>query len=107
MKVQLACRASLLTLFACLAGCGSAPQLGGDEDSLRAAEALWTAVTSQRQPLVEQSAAEIERLHKAGTLSEDAYQALTEVVLAARASEWKDAVTDLKAILKGQRRKAS
>ena len=93
-------------LVACLAGCGSPPQFEGNEDSLRAAEALWTAVTSQRQPLVEQSAAEIERLHKAGALSEDAYNALTEVVASARASDWKDAVTDLKAILKGQRRKA-
>ena len=107
IHTQLPCWMMLLMVIAGLAGCGSAPQFEGNEDSLRAAEALWTAVCSQRQPLVEQSAAEIERLHKAGTLSDEAYTALNDVVASARASDWKDAVSDLKAILQGQRRKAA
>ncbi|MBL9123990.1 MAG: hypothetical protein JNG90_10190 [Planctomycetaceae bacterium] len=54
--------------------------------------------------MVEQSAAEIERLHQAGTLSDDAHTILVEVVTQARAEEWDDAVSQLRAVLQGQRR---
>jgi hypothetical protein len=78
--------------------------LGSNEDAIRAADALWTAVTSRRPPLVEQSAAEVERLHKAELISPDVYSALSEVVTSARAAQWDDARKSLKSFLKGQRR---
>lgn len=93
----------LLVALALLTGCGRTPQLGGSEEGMRAADALWTAVTSRRPPLVEQTAAEIERLRKAGELPEDAYAALNEVVVSARSSQWDDARRELKKFLQGQR----
>jgi hypothetical protein len=94
----------LLFILVALTGCGSTPQLGDNEDANTAADALWTAVLSRRQPLVEKSAAEIERLHKSGDLNEDAYAHLSRIVADARAEEWEDAVAGLRTLLKGQRR---
>lgn len=81
-----------------------APQLGGDEDRLVAAEALWTAITSKRTPLIDASAAEIERLHTKGQLRDDAYETLSGVVASARAEDWDGARKSLKFLLSGQRR---
>jgi hypothetical protein len=85
-------------------GCSRAPQLGGDEDCLLAAEALWTAITSKRTPLVDASAGEIDKLHAAGKLHDDAYESLSGVVASARAEDWASARKSLKFLLSGQRR---
>ena len=95
----------LATVTACMviSGCSPPPQLEGDEDCLTAAEALWTAVTSKRTPLIDASAAEIEKLHASGRLHDDAYETLTGVVASARAGEWDTARKSLKNLLSGQR----
>lgn len=97
-------RVFLLALVAAtLVGCSGTPQLNGDPETLGAADALWTAVTAKRTDLLDKSAARIESLHTAGKLPEDAFQSLQAVIAQARAGQWAEARTDLKAFVKGQR----
>jgi hypothetical protein len=92
----------LLCVFVC--GCGATPQLGGDQECLGAADALWTAIGAQSPDLVNSSAAAVERLHDAGRMPDDAFQSISEIVALARAQEWSDARASLKSFVKGQRR---
>ena len=73
------------------AGCGGPPQFGSDEACLKAADALWTAVTAKRIELVDQAESEIQRLHDASRLPDDAFASLSEIVATARAGRWSDA----------------
>jgi hypothetical protein len=92
-----------LTVGTC-AGCGSTPQLNGDEEALGAADALWTAIGAQRRDLVDQSAQEFDRLHAAQQMSDEAFAALSDIVATAREGDWSDARQDLKSFVQGQRR---
>lgn len=92
--------AACLTIF--VAGCSPPPQLG-NEESLGAADALWTAVTSKRLELVESSAKRIEALHAQGTMSDEVFQSLTAVIETARAEKWPEARKALKHFVSGQR----
>ncbi|MGD9722383.1 MAG: hypothetical protein AB7O59_12840 [Pirellulales bacterium] len=101
------CRAAgALLALTLLAGCSGPPQLGGDEQCLGAADALWTAIGARQQDLVNQSATEIDRLHTAGKMPDDAHTALTDIVATARSEEWDDARRSLKSFVQGQRRAA-
>ena len=84
-------------------GCSRTPQLAGDEECIGAMDALWTAVTSKREPLLERCAGEIERLHASGQLGDDAYEILSGVVTTARAGDWARARTTLKSFMRDQR----
>jgi hypothetical protein len=97
---------ALLALLLCVtvSGCGATPQLGGDEECLGAADALWTAIGAQSPDLVNSSAAAVERLHNEGKMPDDAFESISEIVTMARAAEWSDARASLKSFVKGQRR---
>ena len=84
-------------------GCGP-PQVVADEECFSAVDALWTAVTSKRIDLVEQTATELNRLQAKGSLSNEGHAALTKVVDMARAAEWQPAAETLKGFMLGQRR---
>jgi len=90
-------------LLVAQAGCSGTPQLNGDEESLGAADALWTAVTAKRSDLLDKSAARIDELHTAGNLPDEAYQSLQAVIAQAREGQWAEARKALKAFVKGQR----
>ena len=98
--------ALVLVLFAVLplAGCGSAAQIGGDEDSLAAIDALYTAVTSRRTALLEQSVARTETLHSEGKLSQEVHDALQPITARAKKGEWQQAARDLHRFIQAQRR---
>ena len=106
-KIARAARSAVgvLCLVAAI-GCGSKPSLNGDPEVLKAADALWTAVAAKRLPLVEDVSGEIERLHTAKKLSDEAHLALGAVVAAARQSQWDAARADLKRIIQAQRPKS-
>ena len=93
----------MVTLVLC-SGCGRPPQVVNDEECFSAVDALWTAVTSKRSDLVEQTATELDRLVAAGNLSETGHESLTEIVEQARATEWKVAAEKLKTFMLGQRK---
>jgi hypothetical protein len=97
-------RTVVFMLFLSLSGCGRPPQVVDDEECFQAVDALWTAVTSKRTELLEQTSTELDRLHTAGRLSDGGHQALTAIVRDARSKEWTKAATNLKHFMQGQRR---
>lgn len=95
----------LLPLAVC--GCGGAPQFTADDECLTAVDALWTAVTAQQSPWLEQSARELERLRDAGQLSSDAWEVLEALIAQARDGQWQTAAEGLYDLIKGQRKAAT
>lgn len=85
-------------------GCGGPTQVVANEECFSAVDALWTAVTSKRSDLVEQTAKELNRLHTTGSLSDDGHEELTEIVQLARKKEWEPAAKTLKVFMLGQRK---
>ena len=85
-------------------GCGRPPQVVDDEECFSAVEGLWTAVTTKRSDLLEQSATELDRLHTTGKLSEEGHDALDEIIQSARDEAWQPAAKSLKAFMLGQRK---
>lgn len=85
-------------------GCGRTAQIGRDSDSLAAIDALYTAVTSHRAPLLEQSLARIEALHSEGKLPPDVHEALEPIMAKAKKGEWDQAARDLHRFIRAQRR---
>ncbi len=82
-------------------GC-SAPQLDSEE-GLQVADALFTAVTSQRTNLLEQVSSNLEQHHANGKVSGECYIELHGVVEQARSGEWKPAAKRLRKFIKAQR----
>ncbi len=101
-------RISLVFILAATAaaGCSDAPQFTGDEECFNAVDALWTAVTAQQTPWLEDSARELERLRNSGQLSPEAWKALEAPIAQARAGQWEDAARALHGLIKAQRRDA-
>jgi hypothetical protein len=89
-----------------LLGCGGAAQIGGDDDSLAAVDALYTAVTSRRAELLEKSTARIDALHTEGKFPDGAYASLQAITSRAKNGEWEKAARDLYGFIKAQRRQA-
>lgn len=94
-------------LLLAVTGCGSAPQFTGDEECFSAVDALWTAVTSQQKPWLEQSARELERLRDSGKLSDEAWKALESPIAQARDGQWEPAARELYDLIKAQRKVAA
>lgn len=87
-----------------ISGCGRPPQVVDNEQCFAAVEALWTAVTSKRTDLLEQTATEINRLHTSGTLSDAGHEELDRIVQMARKTEWRPAAEELNEFMLGQRK---
>ena len=95
---------ALLVVLISSHGCGRPPQVVDDEECFSAVEGLWTAVTTKRSDLLEQSATELDRLHTAGKLSEEGHDVLDEIIQSARDEAWQPAAQSLKAFMLGQRK---
>jgi hypothetical protein len=89
-----------------LLGCGGVAQIGDDDDSLAAVDALYTAVTSRRAELLEKSTARLDTLHSAGKLPDGAFDSLQMISTRAKQGEWERAARDLHRFIKAQRRQA-
>lgn len=85
-----------------VAGCTGTPQLEGDE-SLGAADALWTAVTAKDDKLLDASESRIVELHRTTKMSDDVYEVLVGVISTARDGDWSGARGTLKDFVRGQR----
>jgi hypothetical protein len=87
-------------------GCGRPPQVVDDEECFSAVEALWTAVTTKRKDLLEQTATNLDQLHTTGKLSKEGHKTLQEIIQSARNEEWMPAAKTLKSFMLGQRKSA-
>jgi hypothetical protein len=77
-----------------------------DEDCFTAVDALWTAITAQQKPWLEDSARELERLRNSGKLSPEAWEALASPIALAREGQWEPAARELRDLIKAQRKPA-
>jgi len=98
------CGVALAGLLMALPGCGGPPQVIGDDECFKAVDALWTAVTSRRTELVDQTDQELDRLAAAGQLTPEGRAALREISDVARQGDWEDAARSLKRLIEAQRR---
>jgi len=106
MKGRRALHAALAAAFlaAAAAGCGGPPQIGVDDESFKAVDALYTAVSLREVKLVDQCQATLKGLREAKTLGEDASGALDSIIDEAKGGAWEDAQTRLARFMEGQRR---
>ena len=92
-----------LLLVLSLAGCGSAPTMGKDPETLGAVDALFTALTSQRTELLDHCEADLRKLHAGGKLPDAAQEHLTGIIAEARSGQWRPAAEKLNRFIKAQR----
>ena len=89
----------ILTLFAGI-GCGRAEMITSEE-SERAVDALYTAVTARRTDLVQQSEKNLQQLKADGKMSEALHEELTEIIAESR-TDWISAAQQLDALMRSQ-----
>jgi hypothetical protein len=82
---------------------GRPPQVGGDKESLRVIEALFTAVGSRNTTRLSDCEERLHALRDAGQLASPAADYLDRVIQTARAGKWRPAAEELFNFLKGQR----
>ena len=83
----------------------SPPQIGNDEKVFTAVEALFTAVGAHDQHLLENSATNLDGLHKSRKVARRCFRDTDAISsLKARSGSWQDADLDLRWFMKGQRR---
>lgn len=86
-----------------LCGCGE-PQFARDAESRSAVDALWTAVTARRLPLLEAAATRLNELRDSGQLSEETASRLQPIIGQAREGKWETAAQSLHRLIRGQRK---
>lgn len=87
-----------------LTGCGT-PQIGPDDESFQAVDALYTAVSLRDQARTEQCGKTLEMLHAQGRLPESAYRKLHAIATAAPRDResWEGVRVALRDFIRGQR----
>lgn len=85
-----------LTLVA-LCGCGQT--VIESEDSRKAIDALYTAVTSRRTELVDACELRLKQLSAAGEIPPSTTKQLTEVIAKARQQQWQPAAESLNRLI--------
>ncbi|MFN0054691.1 MAG: hypothetical protein ACKV0T_21165, partial [Planctomycetales bacterium] len=76
------------------AGCGGA-QLGEHEEAFGAVDALYTAVTTRRTDLLDQTEEQLVGLREEGKLSVAAWDELKPIIDQARSGDWRPAAERL------------
>lgn len=101
-RVLLTMRRSVygMVLFVCL-GCGGTTVIESSEGR-KAAEALYTAVTSQKSELLDRSEQRLSELKSAGKLSEAAYAKLASISRKARDGKRQAAAEELDRLIRYQ-----
>jgi|GEM_PF-6807545 len=82
-------------------GCGGTPLIESEEGR-KVAEALYTAVTSQKPELLERTDLRLAELHSAGKLSEAAFGKLTAISKKARDGNRQAAAEELDRLIRYQ-----
>jgi hypothetical protein len=104
IRLGRACRVAIAWLSLVASGCGKAPQFVADEECFTAVDALWTSITAQQKPWLEDSARELGRLRDKGQLSPEAWEALASPIAQAHDGRWGPAARELRDLIKAQRK---
>jgi hypothetical protein len=82
---------------------GRTPQIGGDKESVKVVDALYTAVTSRNTTRLAQCEERLHALRNEGKLPPQAAKYLEGLIATARGGDWKGATHKLFDFMKGQR----
>ena len=88
-------------------GCRRPPQMGADEETFKAVDALFTAVTARDEKLLGQCEQRLHGLRAAGKLPDGAADFLDGVIGKARGGRWEAAAEKLYGFMQGQRREGA
>ena len=77
------------------------PALESDE-AFSTTDALYTAITSRRTELLDESEARLKKLREDGKLSTDAFESLADIIKQARSGDWQDAAEELDSFIRHQ-----
>jgi hypothetical protein len=102
-RIALVLLASPLLVLA-TGGCGRPAQIGGDRDSFKAVDALYTAVSLRDPAHLDRCETTLRDLRARGKLPDSAGRSLDAIVAEARGGRWEDAQARLGAFMRGQRR---
>jgi len=94
-----------LSLFALgIVGCGRPPQIGGDKETFKTVDALYTAVSLRDAGKVDQCAAKLKSLRDADKLPEAASRSLDAIIAQTKDGQWEPALEQLSTFMEGQSR---
>jgi hypothetical protein len=82
----------------------SPPQIGGNQETVKAVDALFTAVTARDDKLLGDCERQLHALKGAGKLPDNASASLDGIIKEARDGGWESAAQTLYDFMKGQRR---
>ena len=91
----------LSSLLLSVVGCAGPPELESDE-AILTTDALYTAITSRRTELLDDSEGRLKKLRDDGQLSGKAFEALADIIQQARSGDWQDAAEDLDSFIRHQ-----
>lgn len=104
---RLICQAMSATLMLILVGCRPVPQVVNDEAVHKELDALYTAVTSRRRPLVDECHERLKTLHKDGRISEAGFTTVAAIIKEAENDNWAKAAQQLHDFMRAQRKTKS
>jgi len=84
-----------------IAGCGGPAALESPE-AFSSADALYTAITSNRADLVQDVDTRLQKLHESGKVSDAALNELKDIIKTARSNRWQEAAEALDAFIRNQ-----
>lgn len=91
----------LLSLLFLVAGCGEPPALESAE-AFSTTDALYTAITSHRPELLDESAVRLKTLAADGKLSSAALESLDAIIRQAQSGNWQEAAENLDSFIRHQ-----
>ena len=79
------------------------PQLAADSDVYASLDALFTAVTARREPLVASCESELAAFHSAGKIPERAWRRIVRVIDLTKTGQWESAAEQLYSFIEHQK----
>ena len=92
---------ALVVISLLVTGCGG-PHALQSAEAFSTTDALYTAITSHRSDLLDESENRLKTLKDADKLSGEALETLTEIIEQARSGDWQDAAEDLDSFIRHQ-----
>lgn len=80
------------------------PQLADDDDVYASLDALFTAVTARREPLIVNCESKLVVLHSEGKIPEQAWTRISHVIELAKAGQWESSARELYRFIERQKR---